>query len=94
MKETHNYHTPVFLCSHVYKNEKPVLLVCKEDGDWQMLCGGEHDENEKPVVVGIGHLLEKDPSLTEIIDLPDNWEAERQSINHPWIRTEFNEDDY
>ena len=94
MKKTYNYHTPVFLCSEVYKNKKPVLLVCKEDGDWQMLCGGEHNENDKPVVAGIGHLLQRDSSLLELLDLPDNWEAERQSVNDPWVKRKIDDNNY
>ncbi len=59
-----------------------------------MLCGGEHDVNEVPKVVGIGHLLERDPSLLELMDLPDDWEAERESSNHPWKRIKFDENNY
>ncbi|OQX04112.1 MAG: hypothetical protein BWK80_54230 [Desulfobacteraceae bacterium IS3] len=81
---TLRYHIPVYVCSHIFENTRPVLLV--NDGDWQMLCGGEHDEDEIPGVVGLGHLLERDRSLSEILDLPDDWEAEKESSHASWTR--------
>ena len=78
----------VLVCSHIFAITKPILLVSHhEDGDWQFLCGGDLDENEKPKVVGIGHLLERDPSLNEISDLPIDYEAERNAIGEKWITT-------
>jgi len=75
----------VFICSHVFENTKPTLLVCHEGGDWQFLCGGAHDVDDKPKVVGIGHLLERDPTLHEISNLPIDFEAERKEVGGEWI---------
>ncbi len=83
-----DYNTVAYLCSHIFENTKPVLYVCKEDGDWQLLCGGEHPMDEIPHVVGIGHILERDPSLESILTLQDNWQAERQQIGGEWTKTE------
>ena len=76
-----------YVCSHVFNDTRPVLLVSRAGGDWQCLCGGAHEADEVPNVVGLNHLLERDPSLRELEDLPDEWEAERASVNDPWIRT-------
>jgi hypothetical protein len=76
-----------YVCSHVFENSKPVLLVCRAGGDWQCLCGGEHSADEVPNVVGLNHLLDRDPSLRELEDLPLDWEAERKTAKHKWIRT-------
>ena len=85
-------HLAAFICPHVYENSKPILLVSHdENGDWQFLCGGDHDVNEEPRVVGIIHLLERDPSLNEIADLPIHWEAERNAVGGEWIRTKSEE---
>ncbi len=81
-----NLEIPAYVCSHVFEGSKPVLLVCKEDGDWQFLCGEEHDQEEIPRVIGINHILYKDASLNELMDLDDNWEAERCTIESKWIR--------
>ena len=81
-------HLAAFICQHVYENSKPVLLVSHdENGDWQFVCGRDHDVNEKPRLVGIVHLLERDPSLNEIADLPINWAAERNAVGGEWLRT-------
>ena len=83
----------VFICSHVFENEKPILLVCHEGGDWQFLCGGTHRTDEKPKVVGVGHLVERDPSLNEIADLPLDFEAERSEVGAQWVITKYLDDD-
>jgi hypothetical protein len=79
--------TAAFVCSHVFENSRPVLLVSRAGGDWQFLCGGGHEAQEKPHVVGLNHLVERDGSLSELVDLPPDWEAERTGIGEPWIRT-------
>jgi len=83
-----NYHLMVFCCEHVFRHERPVLYVCREDGDWQFLCGeSDHSGSTEPVVVGVGHLVKDDPSLDEVASLPWNWEAERASKADTWVRT-------
>ncbi len=77
----------VFVCSHVFDQMRPVLLVCHDGGDWQFLCGGEHAEGEIPHVVGLNHILDLDPSLQELMNIPIDSEAERQAPDLPWILT-------
>ena len=81
-----------YVCSHVFENSKPVLLVSHAGGDWQCLCGGDHAADEVPNVVGLNHLLDRDPSLRELEDLPVDWEAERTTTKHKWIRTPLEAD--
>ncbi len=76
-----------YVCSRVFENSRPVLLVSREGGDWQYLCGMQHYSGERPHVVGRGHLLERDPTLKELLDLPTDWEAERSTVGEPWTRT-------
>ncbi len=80
------YHAKAYLCIHVALRERPVLLVDKTDGDWQFLCGEDHHSNECHVA-GIGHLVDMDPSLAEVLDLPDNFEASRSAVGSPWVRS-------
>ena len=77
-------HATAFLCGHVFENTRPVLLVLHEDDGWQLLCGDTHDDG--PHVVHMSHLLERDPTLTELHDLPLDFEAERAAIGEPWHR--------
>jgi hypothetical protein len=79
--------TAAFVCSHVYEDVLPILLVARESGDWMYLCGQGHGEDERYHVVGMEHLLERDSTLAEILDLPDNSEAERFSVGGAWIRS-------
>ena len=76
-----------FICSHVFRNERPVLLVSRATGDWMFLCGGSHPSGELPHLVGCDHLFERDQRLREVADLEPNWDAERQSIEGSWVRT-------
>ena len=78
----------VFVCSHVLKRERPILLVSHDDGDWQCLCGGS-DHGDDAHLVGVGHLIDDDPSLNECADLPGNWCAERDSPGATWRRSKL-----
>jgi hypothetical protein len=65
------------------------LYVCKTDRDWQFLCGYAHDENERPRLVGINQLLARDETLREVVDLQEEWEAERESVGGAWTRSRY-----
>jgi hypothetical protein len=82
---------PAFICSHVFEDSRPILLVVNSDGEWQFLCGEAHADI--PLVVGINHLLHRDPTLREVLDLAENWEAERDRPNAPWQRRPWSEQD-
>jgi hypothetical protein len=59
--------TAAFICGHVFDQSRPILLVSHEGGDWQFLCGGDHQPCDRPRVVGINHLLDRDPSLRTLL---------------------------
>lgn len=81
------FHQKAYVCIHVFEHERPVLLVSREDGDWCLLCGDFHEQSpDEYRVVGIGHFIERDASLQDVLDLHPNWEAERESVNSPWHR--------
>jgi len=82
-----------FVCSHVFRQERPVRLVSREAGDWQFLCGDPHPEEELPHVVGCNHLFDRDERLREVADLEPDWDAERESVDAPWVRTPSTHDD-
>lgn len=75
-----------YVCSHIFKDERPVLLVSRVGGDWQFLCGSAHDPNDLPEVVGLNHLFERDNSLEELRNLPKDWEAERSTVGGEWTK--------
>lgn len=80
-------HQKAYVCTHVFSQERPVLLVDRSDGDWSLVCGDMHPQNASAYcVVGIGHILDADPTLEAILDLPPEWEAERSSVEAHWQR--------
>jgi hypothetical protein len=74
----------VYVCDHVFDKSRPVLFVSRAGGDWQFLCGENHPEGAIPHVVGLGHLVDRDPTLLELARLPEGWEAERASVDEAW----------
>ena len=80
-------HHKAYVCLHVFAGVKPVLLVSRADGDWSFLCGEGHEDAASSYrVVGIGHVLQRDRSLEELLDLPPDWDAERLGPDGPWLR--------
>lgn len=75
-----------FVCSHVFNDTRPVLLVARENGDWMYLCGRPHASTERYEVVGREHLLQRDPTLAGTADLSDQMEAERSAVGSDWVR--------
>jgi hypothetical protein len=87
-------HTRAFTCARV-RDGAPVLLVSHADGDWQFLCGGEHDGVDGPdgiVLVCLECAVADDPSLNELADLCGQWSAERERPGAPWERHDGMED--
>jgi hypothetical protein len=75
----------VFVCSHVFAQERPILLVVHDDNDWQFLCGGTHPNGEVPQYIGIDHLVQRDPTLEQVASIPNGGQAERASVEHSWV---------
>lgn len=80
-------------CKCVLNEGRPVLFVSHAGGDWQMYCDWRsHDFGDPAVLknhlklVHIAHLIERDPTLSEVLDLPMDMAAERASIGSPWER--------
>lgn len=88
-------HQKAYVCIHVFDGSRPVLLVSRADGDWSFLCGGLHANDASSYrVVGIGHVVDKDPSLRAVMDLPPDWEAERQDVSSDWTKTPWRPQDW
>ena len=82
------YETKSYVCVEVFDGSKPVLYVTRPDGSWCLLCGGDHpDDASEYRVVGLGHLVENDLSLHDVLDLEPDQEAERLSLGSPWARS-------
>src|SRR5262245_8035360 len=65
----------------------PILLVIRDPGPggWQFL-DGEPLEGRDPVAIAKPDLLQLDPRLVEVTNLPVGWFAEREQPGAPWRR--------
>jgi hypothetical protein len=65
----------------------PILHVTHDEDDhgWQFL-GREDADVPQAAVVGLSEIVELDPSVLEVADLPPGWHAWRQSRSSPWQR--------
>ena len=76
------------VCAHVAEEDKPILLVSREaNGEVLALCGGENDTPDAIHDVPLSQLLEQDPTLSLLADLPDGWAAMRDSAYDDWVRS-------
>jgi len=68
----------------------PILLVshdADEPRGWQFVNGqGDTDDRASGIPVHIEHVIERDPSVVELADLPEGWRARRDSEGSPWVR--------
>jgi len=80
--------TAVYATARVAHQGFPVLQVSHdEDGDWQFLDASS-DELGECVLLCLGCVVERDPTLTEISDLPRGWGAFRPEPEASWERWE------
>jgi hypothetical protein len=90
-KQFHDRRLGVICCGHVFRREREVRLVARESDGWQFMCGGaDHvraDGKPDGRHIHIGHLLNFDPSLNQLADLPAGWQAERRDTASAWTRT-------
>jgi len=67
--------------------DTPILHVTHDSDDhgWQFLgCGDSRIEDS--IVLGLAEVLEMDPTIRELADLPPGWHAWRRSVGAPWAR--------
>jgi len=75
----------VYCCPHIFNKQRPILLVIRDpdEGDWQFLCG-ENDDTGDCHLVGIGHLIERDPEVAQMANLKKGSGAERATVSNAW----------
>jgi hypothetical protein len=81
--------TEVITLERVLRGVSHILLVSHDldDGTWQFL-DGEHVFESDGVTVLLGEILQFDPSLESLADLPSGWYAWRTATDNLWHRVE------
>ena len=76
--------TAVITCCHVMAGA-PILRVAHdaEDGMWQFLCGGEHDDSEARVIA-LKEACALDASIGQLANMPCGCVAQRNRPNGKW----------
>jgi hypothetical protein len=74
----------------IVRDGAPVLLVTHDEDDhgWQFLDGSEVPSASDAMIVCMSHIVETDPTLYELADLPPGWRAWRTSARGEWVREE------
>jgi hypothetical protein len=83
-KEPHN--TAVVACRKVVDGA-PILYVSHDsDGDWQFLCGGDHEDTvtDGAVMRCLGCMVAGDQALNNIAGLGRDQVASRERVGAPW----------
>ena len=80
--------TEVIVLGRVLRGESSLLLVThdEDDGGWQFLDGGQVFEDDAKAVY-LAEMLQFDPSIAQLADLPVGWYADRPDPSAPWERT-------
>jgi hypothetical protein len=86
-------HSEAVLSEKIDNGTEPVTFVSHDasDGAWQFL--GDSMFEGRGVLVCLHHPIDRDPTLTELADLPVGWYAERDAVGEPWIRKKQPTDD-
>ncbi len=76
----------VFTTKYVLEKKSPILFVShEENGDWQFLGPESNLKEDAARIVSLSEILDVDPSLNEILNLPFGKEIKRDKIGSEWI---------
>lgn len=78
--------TACLSCSHVIEEQAPILYVShdEDDGGWQFLCGVNNHTEEDARMVSLKSIIELDPSINKLNEMPVGICAGRGSVNSEW----------
>jgi hypothetical protein len=76
--------TAVMTCRHIIAGAPIVLVSHDVEGDWQFLCEQESHDSAHLLIVCLGHLTERDPSINDVASMCTGHHAERANRAAPW----------
>ncbi|WP_440225653.1 hypothetical protein ACQQ2N_10425 [Dokdonella sp. MW10] len=85
--------TAVFTTRQAMEGLEPVREVYHDrDGDWQFLCGTSMATEDLKVVC-LGCVIEADPTIGELSEMPPGWCATRHGPGGEWIQEPYADDE-
>jgi hypothetical protein len=80
-------HTGVYTTNRIMRRDEPIVYVSHdiEDGAWQF-HGPSESKVESAALVCFHHIVDNDPSVKALSDLPRGWRASRDRTSDPWVR--------
>ena len=69
-----------------HPTRRVLVVVHDGDGDGQFLCGEDHHATDHPRIVGLEHIAEPDPTIREVMDIPEGLAAQRVAAAAPRSR--------
>ena len=71
----------------VLERKEPILLVSHDEDDhgWQFIGTSDASVVDGRVVC-LEEMVELDPTVLEVADLPPGWQAVREAVGAPWTR--------
>jgi hypothetical protein len=79
--------TAIYTCRRVADGAPVLEVFHDDDGEWQFLCGGDHDSDDDSAVVAcLECTVARDPSLNELADLCPHEMARRDDVGSAWSR--------
>ncbi len=80
----------VFTLKCIVLDKMPITYVSHDaEGDWQFLRQDRQLREEDAMLISLGEMIEHDPSILEIADLPLGRVATRRDRNSPWQMEEI-----
>jgi Domain of unknown function (DUF4262) len=76
--------TAIFACRHVMDGAPILFVAHDQEGDWQFLCGEGSHQPKDGLLVGLGCMVERDPSINELSKMCTGHHATRASQQAPW----------
>jgi len=85
MRFRENLAVYVFTLKCIVLDRMPITYVSHDaEGDWQFLRQDRQLREEDAMLISLGEMIEHDPSILEVADLPLGGIATRSNQNSPW----------
>jgi len=76
--------TAVLTSKYVMSRESPIVYIAHhDDGTWEF-WGKEIIDEAEIMVVSLGQIIQVDPSVLDVADLPVEFNAIREKEKSPW----------